>query len=90
MSLAPCHWKESQNLRKIRLERFFRPVFRSYKPTADELEEGVLPEGRTSEVTDHVAEELSKETEGVVVNELDFMNLAPRYIYIFFVIALCV
>jgi len=55
-----------------------KPVFRSYKPTADELEEGVLPEGRTSEVTDHVADELSKETEGVVVNELDFMNLAPR------------
>ena len=56
----------------------FRPVFRSYKPEAKELEEAVLPEGRTSEVVDHVQEELARQKEGVVINELDFMNLAPR------------
>jgi len=55
-----------------------KPVFRSYKPETRELEEAVLPAGRTSEVVDHVQDELSKEKEGVVVNELDFMNLAPR------------
>ena len=55
-----------------------RPVFRSYKPTGEDLEESVLPEGRTSEVVDHVSEELANDKEGVVVNELDFMNLAPR------------
>jgi len=55
-----------------------KPVFRSYKPETQELEEAVLPAGRTSEVVDHVQDELSKEKEGVVVNELDFMNLAPR------------
>ena len=38
----------------------------------------MLPEGRTSEVVDHVSEELANDKEGVVVNELDFMNLAPR------------
>ena len=56
----------------------FRPVFRSYKPETKELEDSVLPEGRTTEVVDHVQEELSKERDGVIVDELDFMNLAPR------------
>ena len=55
-----------------------RPVFRSYQPTNEELEGTVLPEGRTGEVVDHVQEELANDKEGVVVNELDFMNLAPR------------
>lgn len=55
-----------------------KPVFRSYKPSNEELEGSVLPEGRTGEVVDHVQEELANDKEGVVVNELDFMNLAPR------------
>jgi len=55
-----------------------KPVFRSYQPTNEELEGTVLPEGRTGEVVDHVQEELANDKEGVVVNELDFMNLAPR------------
>lgn len=42
------------------------------------MEGSVLPEGRTGEVVDHVQEELANDKEGVVVNELDFMNLAPR------------
>ena len=42
------------------------------------MKDSVIPEAQPGDVADHVQEEISKEKDGLVVNELDFMNLAPR------------
>lgn len=55
-----------------------KPMFRSYKPVTDTLQESVLPEAAPGEVTDHVREELDNEHRGVEIEQLDFTNLAPR------------
>merc|ERR1719367_663809 len=60
------------------LHLHFRPMFRSYKPVTDTLQESVLPEAAPGEVTDHVREELDNEHRGVEIEQLDFTNLAPR------------
>lgn len=64
-TLIPCHIR-------------FRALFRSYKPLAEELQEGVLPQVVPGEVTDHVQEELANQHKGVEIDQLDFTNLAPR------------
>jgi coiled-coil domain-containing protein 12 len=59
-------------------EKWPTPAFRSYKPVNDSLQEFVQPEPEIGEITDSVAEELKNENEGVVMESLDFTNLAPR------------
>jgi len=59
-------------------EKLPTPAFRSYKPVNDSLQEFVQPEPEIGEITDKVAEELKNENEGVVMESLDFTNLAPR------------
>lgn len=54
------------------------PLFRSYKPADDSLKELILPEIQPGEVRDKVKDELDNEHEGVVMDNLDFTNLAPR------------
>merc|ERR1711963_949046 len=51
------------------------PVFRSYKPDAEELQDSVLPLAEPKEVEDDVLA-LAKDTK--IIDELDFVNLAPR------------
>ena len=53
-------------------------MFRSYQPTDNELQENQLDEILPGQVEDHVREELDLQKESVVINELDFTNLAPR------------
>lgn len=55
-----------------------KPVFRSYKPADDSLKDLALPEPEIDEITDKVKEELDNESMGVVMETLDFSNLAPR------------
>lgn len=54
------------------------PVFRSYKPVTEELSGNVLAPAEPSNVVDGIGDvlELAKETK--IIEELDFMNLAPR------------
>lgn len=59
-------------------EKLPTPAFRSYKPVDDSLQEFLQPEPQIGEITDKVAEELKNENEGVVMESLDFTNLAPR------------
>lgn len=55
-----------------------KPAFRSYKPATESLKDLVLPEPQLEEITDKVKEELETEDTGVVMQSLDFTNLAPR------------
>ena len=59
----------------MRLHLHFRPMFRSYKPVTDTLQQSVLPEAAPGEVADHVREELDNEHRGVEIDQLDFTNL---------------
>lgn len=54
------------------------PSFRSYKPANESLKDFVLPEPELEEITEKVKEELESEKTGVVMESLDFTNLAPR------------
>jgi len=54
------------------------PTFRSYKPADESLKELTLPEADVEEITDKVKEELENEDKGVVMESLDFTNLAPK------------
>ena len=49
---------------------FFRPVFRSYKPVDEGLQEFVQPDADVKEITDKVSEELEHQNEGVVMETL--------------------
>lgn len=53
-------------------------MFRSYKPAAESLKDHVLPEYQIGEIADKVKEELENEDKGVLMENLDFTNLAPR------------
>lgn len=53
-------------------------MFRSYKPVDESLKELALPEPELGEITDKVKDELENEHRGVVMESLDFTNLAPR------------
>ena len=54
------------------------PVFRSYKPTADELAEKALDPAEPSAIEEQIEDVLSTAKETTIIEELDFMNLAPR------------
>eukprot|EP00088_Acartia_fossae_P007848 TRINITY_DN13680_c0_g1_i1.p1 TRINITY_DN13680_c0_g1~~TRINITY_DN13680_c0_g1_i1.p1 ORF type:complete len:155 (+),score=23.42 TRINITY_DN13680_c0_g1_i1:57-521(+) len=54
-----------------------KPIFRSYKPITEELSDNVLPKAEPADVGEAVKGELEN-TSAVVMEELDFMNLAPR------------
>ena len=53
-------------------------MFRSYQPESEVLKEDALPEAAPGDVSEHVKEEIAKENQGIVINELDFISLAPR------------
>jgi len=54
------------------------PVFRSYKPDAEELQDSVLPLAEPKEVEDDVQDVLALAKDTKIIDELDFVNLAPR------------
>ena len=53
-------------------------MFRSYQPESDTLKQDVVPEAKPGDVSEHIKDEIAKENQGLVVNELDFVSLAPR------------
>ena len=57
---------------------YLRPSFRSYQPESESLKEDVIPEAQPGDVSEHVKDVVSKENQGLVINELDFVSLAPR------------
>jgi coiled-coil domain-containing protein 12 len=54
------------------------PSFRSYKPADESLKDLALPEPEIEEITDKVKDDLDNEDKGVVMESLDFTNLAPK------------
>ena len=54
------------------------PVFRSYKPVNDDLAENALDPAEPSAIEDEIQDVLSSAKETTIIDELDFMNLAPR------------
>ena len=54
------------------------PVFRSYKPTAEELADKALDPAEPSAIEEQIEDVLSTAKETTIIEELDFMNLAPR------------
>jgi len=54
-----------------------QPIFRSYKPLTEELGENVLPTAEPINIDDQVQDSVQKSKE-VILEDLDFMNLAPR------------
>jgi len=54
------------------------PSFRSYKPADEDLQDLAIPEPQIEEITDKVKDELENEHKGVVMESLDFTNLAPK------------
>ena len=57
---------------------YYRPSFRSYKPADEDLQDLAIPEPQIEEITDKVKDELENENKGVVMESLDFTNLAPK------------
>jgi len=55
-----------------------KPIFRSYKPITEELSENVLPQGEAANIENEVLDSLAKSKETTLLEDLDFMNLAPR------------
>jgi len=53
------------------------PIFRSYKPLTEELNENVLPSAEPGSVVEAVRDSIEK-ANAAVLEDLDFMNLAPR------------
>ena len=53
-------------------------MFRSYKPQSETLQENVVDSEEIGEITDKVKDELDNQDQGVVMDKLDFSNLAPR------------
>lgn len=56
----------------------FRPKFRSYKPEDTNLKENAVEEAKPADITVEVKEQLEAAKAGVVIDELDITNLAPR------------
>lgn len=56
----------------------FRPKFRSYKPEDTGLKENAVEEAKPVDITAEVKEQLEAAKAGVVIDELDITNLAPR------------
>ena len=54
------------------------PVFRSYKPAAEELAENALDPAEPTAIEEQIEDVLSTAKETTIIEELDFMNLAPR------------
>merc|ERR1712181_7714 len=54
------------------------PVFRSYKPDAEQLQDNVLPIAEPKEVEEEIQDVLSLAKDTKIIDELDFVNLAPR------------
>jgi len=54
------------------------PSFRSYKPADEDLQDLAIPEPQIEEITDKVKDDLENEHKGVVMESLDFTNLAPK------------
>lgn len=55
-----------------------KPVFRSYKPSDENLREGVLPKAQPIDVADIVKDQLEASKPEPVVEEIDLTTLAPR------------
>lgn len=56
----------------------FRPKFRSYRPEDDTLKENALEESKPIDIRAEVKDQLEAAKTGVVIDELDITNLAPR------------
>jgi len=54
------------------------PVFRSYKPSAEELAGNALNPAEPAAIEEQIEDVLSTAKETTIIEELDFMNLAPR------------
>ncbi|XP_023341387.1 coiled-coil domain-containing protein 12-like, partial [Eurytemora carolleeae] len=54
-----------------------KPIFRSYKPVTEELGANVLPTAEPANV-EEVVRETIESAKGTILEDLDFMNLAPR------------
>ena len=57
---------------------FFRPKFRSYNPSAEELTQNKLPEPGLVNIQEEIKEQLDSAKSKVVLEELDIATLAPR------------
>lgn len=55
-----------------------RPIFRSYKPEDDKLQDQKLPDAAPEDVVSQVTDQLEAAKAPQVTNELDISNLAPR------------
>merc|ERR1712083_238134 len=69
---------DASNQSDTSTEALPRPVFRSYQPVDESLAENALPPAQPQDVEDHVVDALNAATDTSVMEELDFMNLAPR------------
>ncbi|XP_061176243.1 coiled-coil domain-containing protein 12-like [Saccostrea echinata] len=59
-------------------EQLPKPVFRSYKPKDENLQESKLPQVKPSDVTDKIKLHLEAATVEKGIEEVDLVNLAPR------------
>nr|XP_022343655.1 coiled-coil domain-containing protein 12-like [Crassostrea virginica] len=59
-------------------EQLPKPVFRSYKPKDESLQESKLPQVKPSDVSDKIKSHLEATTEEGGFEEVDLINLAPR------------
>lgn len=55
-----------------------RPKFRSYKPNDENLQENLLDQAKPTDIKNEVKDQLDSAKSGVVIDELDISNLAPR------------
>ncbi|XP_060529198.1 coiled-coil domain-containing protein 12 [Cylas formicarius] len=54
------------------------PLFRSYRPVDDRLQENVLPNEKPEDVSSQVKDQLESAKSAIVIDQLDVTSLAPR------------
>lgn len=67
-----------QKVRKPSSSLISRPKFRSYKPEDDLLKQNALDAAKPVDIRSEVKDQLESAKTGVVIDELDITNLAPR------------
>ncbi|XP_014669669.1 PREDICTED: coiled-coil domain-containing protein 12-like [Priapulus caudatus] len=59
-------------------ESLAKPVFRSYRPTDESLQEHAIADSKPVSLEESVAEQLEAGRPAPVIEEVDLINLAPR------------
>ncbi|KAF7275179.1 hypothetical protein GWI33_012108 [Rhynchophorus ferrugineus] len=70
--------EDNPNSQHSDLEALPRPIFRSYKPSDENLHESALPTPKPEDVSAQVKDQLESGKSKIILDQLDVTALAPR------------